>query len=68
VNMSGRLYPKFLRTPHGELVGDEKHLMVFYGSGDVDGPDWPPHTWDICRADLTFAHPLEKEEKPGPER
>ena len=68
VNMHGRLYPKFLRTPNGELVGDEKHLTVFYGSGDVDGPDWPPHTWDICRADLTFAHPLEKEEKPGPER
>lgn len=68
VKMRGRLYPKFLRTPHGEIVGDPKHVAVFYGSGDVDGPGWTPYTWDVHRADLTFARPLENEEAPNPRR
>ena len=59
----GRLFPRFLRTPHGQIVGDETHFTVFYGSGDVDSTEyWPPHTWDICRADITFSRPLEREE------
>lgn len=66
--MRGRLYPRFLRTPHGEIVGDATHMTVFYGSGDVDGPGWPPHTWDICRADISFSNPLKKESKSPPEK
>jgi len=58
VSFRGRLFPRFLRDPHGRIVGDSKHMTVFYGSGDVDGKDyWPPHTWDIFRADLAFSRP-----------
>lgn len=61
VDARGRLFPRFLRTPYGGVVGDETHMTVFYGSGYTEGHGWSPHTWDICRADITFAHPLEKE-------
>ena len=64
VKFRGRLFPGFLRTPHGQIAGDPRHITVFYGSGDVDGPGWTPYTWDICRADITFAHPLERDERP----
>jgi hypothetical protein len=52
-----RLYPRFLRGPHGAIVGDETHVTVFYGSGR-QGPGWTAYTWDIHRADLEFARPL----------
>ena len=66
VEFRGRLYPRFLRTPHGEIVGDEKHFTVFYGSGKVEGPGWPPRTWDIYRTDISFGRPLEEDRKPRP--
>ncbi|MHB0998850.1 MAG: glycoside hydrolase family protein [Armatimonadota bacterium] len=55
-----RYYPKFLRGPHGELIGDGRHMSVFYGAGQ-DGPGWTAYTWDIHRADLTFPKPLARE-------
>ena len=30
----GRLYPRFLRTRTGQIVGDERHMSVFYGAGE----------------------------------
>lgn len=47
-----RMYPRFLRTPHGELVRDDDTVSVFCGSGRSDGPGWPPSTWDIHRVDI----------------
>jgi len=63
VEFRNRLYPRFLRTPHGEVVGDETHFSVFYGSGDGGGPGWGPRTWDIYRADIAFIRPLEEDHK-----
>ena len=59
----GRLYPKFLRGPHGEIVGDKTHFTVFYGSGRDSGPGWSPRTWDIARADIAFRSPLEDDRR-----
>lgn len=58
VDYRGRLYPRFLRDPHGQIIGDQTHMTVFYGSGQ-HGPGWTAYTWDIHRADLVFAVPLE---------
>lgn len=58
VEFRARLYPRFLRGPHGEIVGDETHMTLFYASGR-QGPGWTAYTWDIHRADLQFAVPLE---------
>ena len=58
----GRWAPRFLRTPHGEIVGDPTHMTVFYAAGDVDSLGWMCYTYDIHRADLTFAHPLDSDE------
>ena len=59
VKYRARMYPRFLRSPHGEIIGDGTRFTVFYGSGDWDaGPGWPPSTWDIFRADIVFSEPL----------
>jgi len=60
VEFRARLYPRFLRGPHGEIVGDDDRMTVFYASGR-QGPGWTAYTWDIHRADLQFVAPL----KPG---
>ncbi len=59
----GRMAPRFLRGPHGELIGDERHFTIFYGSGNVDGPGWTLYTLDIHRADIELIKPLEKDTK-----
>ena len=59
VNYRARMYPRFLRSPHGEVLGDAHRFTVFFGSGDWDsGPGWPPSTWDIYRAGIQFPGPL----------
>ncbi|MDQ1255856.1 MAG: hypothetical protein QG656_450 [Candidatus Hydrogenedentes bacterium] len=57
VEFPARLYPRFLRGPHGEIVGGETHMTLFYASGR-QGPGWTAYTWDIHRADLSFPAPL----------
>ncbi len=57
VEFRARLYPRFLRGPHGEILGDETHMTLYYASGR-QGPGWTAYTWDIHRADLEFARPL----------
>jgi hypothetical protein len=56
-NYKERLFPRFLKNPHGEILVEEGRIVFFYGSG----LGWKDlcHTWDIHRCEV----PLEAIEK-----